>query len=818
MSELKLAMTVAVILFAVLMHSDCNASETTRRRVEIVRADQAEASIVIASNPTPAAQLAALELQTCFREITGVTVPIRADNDDLEGATILVGESALTRTMGLSSDKLGEHEYLIELRERAIVLLGHDAPSSVGREINYAKVTDAKPSEIKVLLPGMYEQQGSLRAAYDFLERFCGVRFYGPKHYMVHFPKRPGDLTVTGTRIQREPTIKYTNGLSSDTGSSVGWPLQRGLYDNPTVEEVLLFARRLRTGGETWYVNHTFNHLQYKDRFFKKNPKRENIFEGHRPEFFPPTGSRSHQLCYTSPELAQQLARDGAAFFDNQLGDKQWGLDRFMGKSRFFPVVPNDVGGYCNCDRCKPMLKLGEGRKTAPFNSGETSDYVFNFANMVARELRKTHPDKYVGVLAYEQYFWKPTTIKLEPNVAAVPCLQVCMWWRDDTRNNEMKWYKAWVQDHKERGAPLFLWNYYHLPEEFGVGRNKKIFPHFSGRHIAELSKMYAQDGVEGVFLCGWGEGLDFYLTMKFFDDPSQNVDQVIDEYFVNSFGAAAKPMKAFYNLIEEISTSPSSYPQKRAALDLDIFWVYLGTDERLNRLESYMNEAKRLAATELEKRRVAVWDKAVMQYMRQGSRDYHENLAALKAKAPHDSTVAGYIDPVSVAAYNFDLTPYKLITGHQMIEAPAGVFGSREAKLDIRTDGERHWHGWRPTWVEFNLGELHKLDEIRIWNYQQNRGYGINRRGMRQIVIEVNDGNEIGGWRAIREMELPIADDREPCPPSAVIDCQGVRCRFVRIRAVGKKPGQYNWSIGKRKDSSTGLGQVRIYGQPADQ
>jgi hypothetical protein len=777
--------------------------------VTLVRDGKPAATIVVSDSPAPAATLAALELQYVTKQITGAELPIKMNPEEATGTRILIGDSKATRARGIKAADFGNQEYLIDFAKDTVLLFGPDDRDSSGIRIDYSKATSREGRDPQMIqLPGMYDNQGSLKATYDFLERFCGVRFYGPKAFMVHFPQQD-HLVIEGRRIKRAPAIKYTNGLCSDQGGLLSWPLQQNLYDNPSSEETLLFARRLRTGGKNWYVNHTFQHLKYKKRFLKQDPREPEVFEGYRPEFFPPEGCRANQPCYTSEPLAKQVARDAADFFDNKLGNKQHGLDAFVGKSDFFPVVPLDCGNYCTCENCRELLAKGKGKKAAPFNSGETSYYVFNFVNMVAREVRKTHPDKWVGALAYEQYYWKPQGLEIEKNVAVAPCVVVCNWWHNDTRNNEMKWYKEWVRDHRERGAPLYLWIYYHHPEEIGVMRGHKVFPHFSAHDNAEQAQMFARDGVQGIFLCGWGEGFDFYMTMKFFDDPTQDIDTVFNEFFKKFFGAAAEPMKEFYLLMEETGTNPNNYPQDRP-LSLDVFWSSLGSRERLTQLQSHIDKANQLATTDLEKRRVSVWGKGVMQYMWDGHNAYQERS---NAKAPHSSVAKTYIHPVSVHASTQDVSPITLVTGFQMIESPHREFGSKNAKLDIRTDKDRHWHGFgEATWVMFDLGDLYDLDEIRIWNYQQNRGYRLTRRGMRNVVIEGNATSELSTWQLIGELEIPEGDDDNAFAASAIVPGKKTRCRFVRITSVGTR-GHANWQPADSKEIATGLGQVRFYG-----
>jgi hypothetical protein len=42
--------------------------------------------------------------------------------------------------------------------------------------------------------------------------------------------------------------------MTDERGGSLSWPLQRILYGDAGRDEVLLFARRMRTGGKPWYV------------------------------------------------------------------------------------------------------------------------------------------------------------------------------------------------------------------------------------------------------------------------------------------------------------------------------------------------------------------------------------------------------------------------------------------------------------------------------------------------------------------------------------------------------------------------------------
>ena len=89
--------------------------------VTLVRGGEACSTIVVATEPTPAARLAALELQYHIRKITGAVVPVRTDRETVEGTRILVGESEATAALGIEGDKIQPLEYVIRFRPDTLI-------------------------------------------------------------------------------------------------------------------------------------------------------------------------------------------------------------------------------------------------------------------------------------------------------------------------------------------------------------------------------------------------------------------------------------------------------------------------------------------------------------------------------------------------------------------------------------------------------------------------------------------------------------------------------------------------------------------------
>ena len=186
---------------------------------------------------------------------------------------MLIGEIAATREMGLKGADFAPQEYLIAFRRETLVLIGRDwedteanrrefgRPMSCGdtmadtrQRIDYWKTVGLPVRSLgEMELPGVYDEQGTCYAAYDFLERFCDVRWYGPTETGIVVPSRK-TLVVKGADIRRSPALKYRDALWSGS-----WPFMQGQWGPVTRPEVFLFWRRLRLGGEKWAGNHTFH-------------------------------------------------------------------------------------------------------------------------------------------------------------------------------------------------------------------------------------------------------------------------------------------------------------------------------------------------------------------------------------------------------------------------------------------------------------------------------------------------------------------------------------------------------------------------------
>ncbi|HQE82957.1 MAG TPA: DUF4838 domain-containing protein [Candidatus Hydrogenedentes bacterium] len=603
-----------------------SAGPTDKPAFTLARDGQPACTIVVSEHATPAARLAALELQYHVLKITSAELSIRPDTDPVTGPRVLVGDSSATRAMGLKSTDFAPQEYLIAFRPETVILIGRDwedtdanrrefgRPMSCGNtladtrhRIDYWKTVGLpERSTGEIELPGVYADQGTCYATYDFIERFCNVRWYGPSETSMVFPSQK-TLTVQGVDIRRSPALKCRDALWSGN-----WPFMQKQWGPVMRQEVYLFWRRLRLGGEKWACNHTFHPKTIQAMFTN-------------PEYQAQGKGRGTQLCYTNPRLVEEVAQMARDFFDGRRDVPEG----WKAVGNYFAIVPDDNSNFCTCEQCRALLDSGKDMGTGQFSSGTVSNYFFSFVNAVAREVRKTHPDKYIATLAYWNYALPPHGFEVEPNVSVAPCLHTCVYAiHEEMRENDMRLYREWLQKAK---APMFLWNYYHHPMEPALIDKWKCFPNVMVHETAKSMRMFIRDGVRGIFVCGEQDMLEAYVIAKLWDDPAQDVDAILHEFFRRYFGAAAKPMEEFYRRIEQIACDPEDYPppfHRKNGIDWkNVAWTHLGTAERMEQLGELMSEAQVLAQSDLEKRRVGLWYDAIWKWMEEGRAEYVASL-----------------------------------------------------------------------------------------------------------------------------------------------------------------------------------------------
>lgn len=469
--------------------------------------------------------------------------------------------------------------------------------------------------------PPLMQSNGTLYSVYDFLERYCDVRWYLPGTLGEITPQRK-TLTVSGADLQRKPAMQYR--------WLAGGPLYMPVPpEHPTAEDQRKWMLRNRLGGDYKTTGHSF--YGYYDRFLKDHP--DWFAQGYPGQ--PP------QMCYTNPEFIAQVVQDARDYFDGK-GAKAGAA----ASSNIFGLVPMDNSSWCKCPRCQAELIASE-KDNPQFTNGWASDYIFNFTNKVAGEIAKTHPDKLIGQLAYSSYGYYPTKVVPDKNVSVQMCLHTRNWWCPSMEANDRKVLTAWRAGSPDR--PLHLWLYYCFPALNAKYGSFNYWPGFFAHTAVKQMKMYNDAKIGGIFLENSSEmdatylmdQLEYYVTLKLADDPALDGNKLIDEFFPRYYGSAGAPMKALYCRIEDLYSNPKYYPpeiQKSRAHQHqteELAWKWIGTPQRVAELQKLMDEAKARAKTPEEQQRVALFEKGIWLPLAEGRKKYEAHQAGMQAPPP---------------------------------------------------------------------------------------------------------------------------------------------------------------------------------------
>jgi hypothetical protein len=642
--------TRSAVIFAAFMLTINGMSMEKTNTFSITRDGKPSCAIVVAKNARKAARFAAAELRAHIKLITGVEIPVvSADKIKETTGKILVGESALTRKLGLDNSKFNDQEYLVKVAPESIILIGRDKD-------DYGKFEyDLEASRECRDWPSVWDQQGTMYAVYDFLEKCCGVKWLAPYESGTVIPTTD-TLAVAPFESRRKPYFEYrrtspgsirefeNQNLYPGTGdrNAASWksreklayeklhkrfPVPRAYQNCGKRGMFKLFAYRHKEGGRKVYCNHSL--YGYYDRFWEKHSKFPDFFVGKKADFFAKghKGDRPAQLCYTNRELIKQVVEDACDYFDGKTVPR---LTKYKYGEDFFAVEPMDNDNFCKCGKCQKLInKNTDAANRKLFSNGRDSDYFFTFVNEVAKLLRKKRPDKKIVTLAYMTHAFPPG-FKLEPNVAVQFCFAANrLPFATAQYQNELAALEAWSEYARKNKTDLYLWLYYTFPVETARKCKFHCFPGFFAHTIGKQFKLFKDKGYKGFFHCGYGQDVEAYLTYKLMDDPDLKVDDILNEYFTGLYGKAAAPIRQFYELVEKTYCDPANYPPGAFHQRASTAWERLGTDKRMAQLEKLMKEARKTADTDSAKRNVRIFEFSVWNYMREGKRNYDLRMAA---------------------------------------------------------------------------------------------------------------------------------------------------------------------------------------------
>lgn len=479
---------------------------------------------------SPSQVYAAEELQRFVRAMTGVELLIATDDGPLPPKAILLGAT----------------------RHTAGVLGGSPDASALGDDGFHLRTA----GEYLCIIAGPV--RGALYGVYELLERYWGCRWYASFHSVIPLHT---SLSL--------PDIDDAQAPAFAMREPYWWEMRDGDYAARSRANGTGMQLEERHGGKIRFGGglfvHTFYRLVPPDEFFADHPEYYSLIDGERQIGY-------SQLCLTNPDVLRIVTERVLAAI------------RSDPTARLFSVSQNDWDGHCQCDTCMEI----EEREESPAGP------LIHFVNQVAEAVEAEFPDVWIETLAYQYTRKPPKTIRPRHNVVPRLCTIEC----DFSLPLDESAYPQnvrFVEDIRGWSAitdKLYVWDY-------TTNFHNYVGPHPNFPAIPGNIRFFRDNRVVGLFEQGANEAphaefgeLRSWLIAKLLWNPDQPVEPLLDDFFAGYYGAAAGPIRQYFDELQTLALDPE--------ITVRIFDALRGrwlTREFVERAEALWTEAERLAA-----------------------------------------------------------------------------------------------------------------------------------------------------------------------------------------------------------------------------
>ena len=461
----------------------CTGLGRTAETIRIVDRGVGRATVVVPANADPQTRQAAQLLAEYVERASGAKLPV-------------IEESVRTQADRPVTIYVGSCAYVERLN---LQIEGLDDDGFVIRGVDRTHLVIVGPSAF-----------GTEFGACEFLERYLGVRWLMPGPDGDDVPQRD-TVDVPIEEVRDEPAF-YSRLFSGLTG-----------------EAQLTWARRNRMHGRVQF-HHNLLQLFPPETYTKTHPHFFPIHDGGR--YLPPTNDSHHwQPCFSADGIVDEAVRNICRYFDEHPEAPSYSLG------------VNDSGGHCECEECQSK-DSGEqnfvGRR-------DVSDRYYQWCNRVIEGVRRKHPDKLFGCLAYSEVAQPPSRVKIDARLIPFMTYDRMKWidpeLRAEGRRMTARWHEA---------SPVIGWYDYIYGAAYCVPR---VWPH----QMADYYRFGHSSGVRAMYAeayPNWGEGPKLYVSLKLQWDPERDVDDLLREWHERAVGKdAAADLAAYYALWEDFWT-----------------------------------------------------------------------------------------------------------------------------------------------------------------------------------------------------------------------------------------------------------------------
>lgn len=587
--------------------------------IVIVADGRACAEIVAGADACPIARWSASEIQRVVELASGAKLAI-VEKPSGNLVAIHVGKSDAAKRLGVDAEGIEREHIRILAKDRpapgVIVIAGRDDP----------KVDPARQIEKPSIWSTFYDR-GTIFAAYEFLERVAGARWYWP-----------GD---SGEAVPRGETLTFP---AIDLRQAPYMP-ERLMWAG-TSRDGLLWMLRLRRSSWHRPNMHSFHRLGLLARFGETHP-----------EYFAllPDGSRDTQprrkhyghLTFSNEALAEEISLDAISYFKGE-GPEVRGIINHHGQRVWDPNAA--YGGYFNLmqqDGFQPSQEPGDKKFWSQGPQG-ASELLWQFFVKIVHRVEKEVDNAKWTCSAYGPARPVPQTVVIPDNVH----VRVCYGTPTDFATGTFDQTKQLIADWYEKLGKRRVGNsFYMLMKRDGV-------PGFAFDYVARYYRELKDylDGIHGYHERpedNFSTHINWYMMARMGWDPSRSADEIMSEFYEKAFGPAAAPMRAFYEEMQElwvekmvsntIDTPLGPVARRPSVPDM---WRTVYTPEVVERNTARFDEAERLAASApLALARVRTIREKVFETMRRARAEFAQGIDQAASTVAYAAPASGKID-----------------------------------------------------------------------------------------------------------------------------------------------------------------------------
>ena len=486
-------------------------------------------TIIVPDDATAAVRFAASELSSFIRQTAGAVLPVSDESAYTGDKFISIGRTEKLKNSGINFDysTLNSDGFFIKT-------VGNDVFIDGGND------------------------RGRLYGAYEFVERFAGVRFLTAES--TYLPERDA-ITIRQLDIVERPVFRQRNYYGGGIGSEALFEARSRMYSDFSVVD--------ESTGYTsdWYrgISTHHNTLNYVPQSVYNNPDDK---ENYHPEFYS-SYYDPEQTGWDEIDFTNGITEDGEIDETMDISVAKVVLENLKKyiledkNAKFFMIGMSDsVNNYC---KSEVSLRRAE-------ENGGKAGVVVIFVNAIARAIeewkKEACPDREINLVIFA-YLWseQPPVIATEDgykpfNDKVIPEKNVHVRLAPINRNlavgcsdpRQKPEQRAIIEGWAALTGNLMIWDYgtfftkgylWYMPNLSYLADDIKYFEDIGATYMMMQSSNSTRRG-------DWQHYLKSYICSKLYWDSSLNVRDLMNEFISCYNGDVAAPyISSFIELME---------------------------------------------------------------------------------------------------------------------------------------------------------------------------------------------------------------------------------------------------------------------------